>query len=84
MQKQAKQKQVRDKILATNDYEKMHPTQKAKLEQEAMRLPSVKGNLYSNPKFLNKSQILGRKKFIQESFRYTPLNDNLQIERSRS
>ena len=26
MQKQAKQKQVRDKILATNDYEKMHPT----------------------------------------------------------
>ena len=55
MQKQAKEKQVRDKILATNDYEKMHPTQKAKLEQEAMRLPSVKGNLYSNPKFLNKS-----------------------------
>ena len=55
MQKQAKQKQVREKILATNDYEKMHPTQKAKLEQDAMRLPSVKSNLYSNPKFLNKS-----------------------------
>ena len=55
MQKQAKQEQVREKILATNDYEKMHPTQKAKLEQDAMRLPSVKSNLYSNPKFLNKS-----------------------------
>lgn len=83
-EKDAKQRQIREKILATDGYEKMHPTQKAKLQQEAMRLPKVKSTLHSNPKFLNKSQLLGRSKQIPANFRDSQLNDNNKLDRSRS
>ena len=48
-----------------------------------MRLPKVKSTLHSNPKFLNKSQLLGRNKQISDNFRYTPLNHGY-LDRSKS
>ena len=80
---EVQQKLIREKIHATSNYEKLNPTEKARLHQEAMILPKVKSHLHSNPKFLKKSHIMGINKYTGGTFRYTPLEAQ-KIDRSKS
>jgi len=80
---QIQQKQLRDKILATDNYEELTPIEKARLAEEATRLPKVKSTINSHPKFLTKSHLLGFNKYTGGTFRYTPL-DAQKIDGTKS